>query len=771
MIGKVCRLSLVSLAVSVILPFVVPVFATDEDAGIDFFEKKIRPVLVEHCYECHSGDAKSLKGGLLLEYREQLLKGGDSGPAIIDRKPADSLLMESLRWEGLEMPPSGKLPQRVIQDFQKWIQMGAPWPSSRKTPLIDSSKTYNWKDLQQAHWAFRPVRKPEPPQVAAEDWVRNGIDRFVLARLDAAGLAPAPSATGIDLVRRIYFDLVGLPPGPEQVARFSEIYSNDPDRAVRELVDQLLESSQYGERWGRHWLDVARYSDGFGGFNDNAAMNDAWRYRDWVVSSLNRDLPFEDFILLQIAGDLVTEKKSPVATGFLALGPTYRSDGGDPDSVSQAKSETLDDRIDTLSRGLMGITASCSRCHDHKFDPIPQLDYYSLAGVFNNTAVHQVPLASQEEVDRYNDHQKKIQEANKQLQQLNNGIKKEKRSPNEKEKSQQTQLQQQLDQLRKNAPQKYDTAHALRDSGSGNMKVAIRGNLRKTGEEAPRRFLRILAGEHPPLFTGGSGRLELARAIVDSANPLTYRVFVNRIWQHHIGRAIVRTPSNFGKLGESPTHPQLLDWLASQLLESGSIKQLHRLILNSSTYRMSTRYNGESFLKDGDNRLLWRMNPRRLDVEAWRDALLAVSGELDPTMGGPPSEDINMKRRTLYFKVSRGGDRFRSDELLRMFDFPLMRATVAQRPVSIVPQQYLFMLNSQFMGDRARALAGRLKAGADSDGTRIEQAYQLLFARKPLADEKELGLKFVGQKSTGKVDHWEKYCQVLLSSNEFLYLQ
>ncbi|MEC9094882.1 MAG: DUF1549 and DUF1553 domain-containing protein, partial [Planctomycetota bacterium] len=517
--------------------------------------------------------------------------------------------------------------------------------------------------------------------------------------------------------------------------------------------------------------DVARYSDGFGGFNDNAAMNDAWRYRDWVVEVLNNDLPFKDFIRLQIAGDQVEKDGSHIATGFLALGPTYNSDGGDPDSVSQAKSETLDDRIDTLSRGLLGITAACSRCHDHKFDPIPQLDYYSLAGVFNNTGIHLAPLASPQVVTKYNDHQKKINDKNKQLQQLNNSIKKDKKTPTNEQKQQQEQLKKELETLRKTLPAKFATAHALRDIGSANMKVAIRGNLRKTGAEAPRRFLRIVSGENSALFQNGSGRLELANAIVDEKNPLTARVYVNRIWQHHFGKAIVRTPSNFGKLGEAPTHPDLLDWLATTILENGSLKHLHRLILNSATYRMSARFDARAFEMDGDNRFLWRMNPRRLDVESWRDAILSVSGELDSKLGGPPSDDTNMKRRTLYFKVSRAGDRFRSDELLRMFDFPMMRATVAKRPVSIVPQQYLFMLNSNFMVDRARMLSKRLALMEKNEEDRITKAYELLFSRSPTDSEQRLGLEFVTQDQSGKVAHWEKYCQVLLSSNEFFYVQ
>ena len=759
------------VAVSVISLCFWSVCQTKGDDGIEFFEKKIRPVLVEKCYQCHSGDAKKLKGGLLLEYREQILKGGDSGPAIISGKPADSLLIGSLKWDSLEMPPSGKLPDGVVKDFEHWVSIGAPWPKSEKTPIVNAATVYDWEKVRQEHWSFRPVVRPSIPTENNSEWEKNGVDYFVYKRLSSNALRPAEASAGVDLVRRIYFDLVGLPPMPQQVVEFVKKYSNNPDAAVSSLVDQLLESRHYGERWGRHWLDVARYSDGFGGFNDGSAMPDAWRYRDWVVDALNRDIPFGEFIKLQIAGDLIGDRNAAVGTGFLALGPTYRSDGGDPDSVAQSKSETLDDRIDTLTRGLMGITASCARCHDHKFDPIPQLDYYSLAGVFNNTGVHQGPIAKDEEVALYNQHQKKINDLTNRLKQLNQQFKKEKRQATAEEAGMVAELNQDIAELKKNSPPKFATAHMLRDTGSSNMKVAIRGDLRKTGAEAPRRFLRVLAGDKAVPFKNGSGRLELAEAVAAPSNPLTGRVFVNRVWQHHFGNALVRTPSNLGKLGELPTHPELLDWLVCELMDSGSIKELHRLIMNSATYRMSAQFDSDSFQNDGGNRLLWRMNPRRLDVEAWRDALLSVTGELDLVMGGPPSEDLNSRRRTLYFKTSRAGDRFGSDKLLRMFDFPIMRATVAKRPISIVPQQYLFMLNSSFMNDRARALSARLKKSSEDPAARIQLAYRLLYGRPPREDEINLGVKFVLRQDEAKVDNWEKYCQVLLCSNEFFFLQ
>ena len=522
---------------------------------------------------------------------------------------------------------------------------------------------------------------------------------------------------------------------------------------------------------------MARYSDGFGGFLDNrdAELSQAWRYRDWVVEAFNRDLPYDRFIKLQISGDLIGDTRESFATGFFALGPTYQSDGGDPDSVAQAKGETLDDRIDTLTRGLMAITVSCARCHDHKFDPIPQQDYYSLAGVFNNTASSELPLASQEVVEVYQNHQQKIEDLKKKKTDLNKLARSEQRDLTEQEERQLEQWQSQIDELDKASPPKYDFAHILAETGSEDMHIAIRGNLRQPGDLAPRRFLRVLAGADPEPFTQGSGRVELGEAVTNTNNPLTARVIVNRIWMHHFGKALVRSPSNFGTLGLNPTHPEMLDWLAATFIESGwSIKALNRLIMTSATFQMSSHFRVRAFSIDGDNKLLWRMNPRRMDVESWRDSLLAVTDELDLQMGGPPVEDITKsKRRTLYAKVSRNGDHFASDEFLRLFDFPLMRATVSRRSTSIVPQQFLFLMNSPFMVDRAKALSSRLDRESDTDEERIVRSHRLLFSRAPTDREAQSGIQFLaaGSSTQEELSPWQQYCQVLMSSNEFTYVR
>ena len=752
----------------------------------EFFESQVRPLLAAHCYECHSGRADKLEGGLRLDGRSFGIKGGDSGPGIVPGKPDESLLIDAVRWQTLEMPPRGKLTKKQVATLVRWVELGAPWPREAARPETASPQVRDWKAIRAGHWAFRPIIAPAPPAVSASEWPSGELDRFVLARLERAGLRPARFARPRVLIRRMYLDLIGLPPSPEEVEAFVEACRGEtaisdqdslaaplPRAIVMDAIDRLLASPRYGQRWGRYWLDVARYSDGFGGFLDNAALPQAWRYRDWVVEAFNNDLPFDQFIKLQVAGDLIAGRDQAVATGFFAIGPTYHSDGGDPDSVAQAKGETLDDRVDTLSRGLLAMTVSCARCHDHKFDPIPQQDYYSLAGIFNNCRVEETPLADPRVVRSFNAHQQAIRDLEKQLRDKQNVIKQRKTPASDDEQTQMEAWQRDLTQQKAALPPRYDTVHALADAGSRDMHVAIRGDLRKPGNVAPRRFLHVVAGEDAPVFDKGSGRRQLADALADPANPLPARVFVNRVWMHHFGKALVRTPSNFGSLGEKPTHPELLDWLAASFIRSGwSVKALHRTVMSSAAYQMSSRFEPRSFQTDGDNRLLWRMNPRRLDVESWRDAMLAVTGELDPALGGPPIDSIESRRRSLYFKVSRSGDRFATDEFLRLFDFPLMRATVARRPTSIVPQQYLFLMNSKFMMHRAEALVRRLQDEADTDARRIELAYQLLFGRRPSPREVTLALQFLdGGERSDPMPRWRQYAQVLLSSNEFMFVQ
>ena len=738
---------------------------------LTFFEEKIRPVLAEHCYKCHSSRSKKLKAELYLDSREGILKGGETGPVVVAGKPEESLLVRAVVYldNELEMPPNKKLPDRVIADLQEWIRMGVPWPreepSSRKE---ENSGDRDWKKLRMEHWAFRPMKKPAAPEVKTQELVNNPIDNFILAKLESQGLKPLGKAAPRLLLRRVYLDLTGLPPTPSQVDEF--LSDKRPD-ALDHLVNSLLESPHYGERWARHWLDTARYSDGLGGFGDNGPLPGAWRYRDWVVDAFNRDLPYDQFVRQQVAGDLINEPLAFYGTGFFAIGPNYKSDGGDPEAKAQAEAETLADRIDTFSRAFLGLTVQCARCHDHKFDPIPQKDYYSIAGVFRNSKTHKRPAASPEITKRFNDHQNAVKEAEKNIKDWNDRNKAgEENKPDEAELKK---LQDKLQELKKTVPVKPDgEVHVLGENGNKDMHVAIRGDLRKKGEVAPRQFLTIMTDGSGPVFKQGSGRKELADSIFEAGKPLASRVMVNRVWQYHFGHGLVRTPSNFGKLGETPSHPELLDWLAASFEESGwSIKQLHRLILASATYQQSSRFSQENFDKDGDNRLLWRMSPRRMEIEVWRDSLLAVTGELDRKIGGKPTDKIfDVKRRTLYTTISRNGDRFASDAFLRLFDFPSPASTAPKRAISTVPQQYLFMLNSPFMIARAKALAARMQTEERDDPARITRAYSILYGRPPTEEETEIGLAFLAEKGE-KIPRFQQYAQVLLSAHEFIQVR
>ena len=778
-----CRVAQLASACLVLL--VAPTVCAEEPVAneashVEFFESKVRPLLVNRCYECHSGISQALRAGLKLDSRAGLLEGGDSGPAVVPGKPDESLLIQAVRYEANEMPPKGKLSNAQIAALTKWVELGAPWPAASGAAMQSKGPAYDWEAARR-HWAWQPIRNVNPPAGKNGDRIHNAIDQFVTARLSDAGLKQPAPATASVFVRRTFIDLVGLPPTPDELQHWVARLGIEPvlkNASVSELIDSLLERPQYGERWGRHWLDVARYSDVGGWTQDNRPHPQAWRYRDWVVAAFNQDLAYNEFVRRQVAGDQIAsdtkDRAAAVGTGFFALGPTYRSDGGDPESIAQAKSETLDDRVDTFSRAFLGLTVACARCHDHKFDPIPTEDYYSIAGIFNNTREGETPLADDSVVAAYESARQPIDRLNDKIRETRRRASQEKRRVSKAEQKQIEAWQQEIKELEGQSPPKFDFAHTIHDAGSDDMRVALRGNLLKQGPVVPRRFLRIVAGEQRAHFTDGSGRKQLADAVVDPENPLTARVIVNRIWLNHFGRALVRSPNNFGTLGEQPTHPDLLDWLAAKFVESGwSIKSLHRLIMTSATYRSSSAFNEGAFNMDGDNRTLWRMNPRRMQVETWRDSLLAVTGELVATIGGAPVDDIvNSKRRTLYAKISRN-DPLASDDFLRMFDFPIPRASSAKRTANVVPQQFLFMLNSQFMLDRARALAYRLKKDSGKPPTRIEMAYGLLYGRHPTERELQAAIRFLscGSPQDNELNRWQQYCQVLLSANEFMFIR
>ena len=1042
---------------------------------LEFFEAKIRPVLVQHCYECHSADAKSVKGGLLLDTRTATLKGGDTGPAVVAKNVGDSLLVSALKHESLEMPPKGKLPDAVIADFVAWVEMGAP------DPRVGASVTASKINFEEARkfWSFQHIVEPELPKVQRTDWARNDIDLFTLAKMEQLGLHPVAAAGKGEWIRRTTFDLIGLPATPEEVSVFVQ---DESENAMDKVIDRLLASKHYGERWGRYWLDVARYAEDQAHTFSVTPNSNGYRYRDWVVSAFNSDMSYKQFVKMQIAGDFLdVDSNRPydhlVALGYFGLGAQYYKNS----DAAKAAADELDDRVDTLTRGFLGLTVSCARCHDHKFDPIPTQDYYSLAGVFNSSKLHNAPLCKPDDVAEYNAGQKNIktseeavksflakeiataaeshvseisktmlavwdyqfasesgqgvsvddlakrtdvsefllqrwirfldakekgkvaalapwfalerkqsvmrddvariaQDFQQSLQALlkvrdematsnlvavqpnesrvpgsprfltprvtkmrptagidvdisnasqlflvvseagngnscdhsdwleprlvgpagelkltdlkwkslggfggakidrnyegkrirvggkkysyafgthapsvivydlpagydrfkaiggldNSGsdqgecgeqasiqfsvytempvempvegtspIPGETNEPGSKgvgedliskvfgkqgplevqddnldkfligeKKAQLAQLRFQVEEAKKTAPAMYPIAHAYTEANVADMKVFVRGNPANQRELAPRRFLTVLSGNDQRLFQDGSGRRELAEAIANDDNPLTARVMVNRIWQHHFGRGIVGTPSNFGKQGEAPTHPELLDYLTSRFIKSGwSVKALHREIMLSSTYGLSTAFDESNANIDGDNRYLWRMSRQRLDVEAWRDALLAVAGNLDPTLGGPSTKlaEPSNHRRTLYAMVSR----HELDSLLRLFDFPDANITSEKRSETTVPQQQLFVLNSPFMLAQAKAFSARVHQEAgDNEEARIQRAFQLAYSRSASDVELGLGLAYLGSKADEKttLTRWELYAQVLLSGNEFMYL-
>ncbi len=639
-------------------------------------------------------------------------------------------------------------------------------------------------------WSFQPVGNPEPPTVRDQEWPESPIDRFVLARLEASGLAPSPPADKSALIRRVTFDLIGLPPTPEEIAAF--VRDDAPDAFAR-VVNRLLASPHYGERWGRFWLDIARYGEDQAHAFQPRLYPYGFRYRDWLTRAFNRDMPYDRFILEQIAGDQLEGPESErldrlAALGFFACGPVYYGDGNKLDQYA--------DRIDTLTRGFLGLTVACARCHDHKFDPIPTTDYYALEGVFASSDYIEVPAVPKEQVEAYNKAQAEIAAREKAITAFVKAeaerLKKkvataelkafERMLPPES-KAKVKALRTALEDLKKQAPPKYPVIHSLVNaSRPTDMPVLVRGNAATPGAKVPRRFLAALGGDRSA-FRQGSGRLELARAIADPANPMTARVMVNRVWQHHFGRGLVGTDSNFGELGERPSHPELLDWLARRFVQSGwSLKALHREILLSSTYQQSSRFDSQGFTKDPGNTLLWRMNRRRLDVEAWRDAMLVVAGRLDPTIGGPSIslDAAGNRRRTAYAAISRHDLAW----MLRLFDFPDPNITSGHRVETTVPLQQLFVLNSEFMVGAARSVAARLgvvSTPAPDAAEAIRQAYRLLYGRAATDREIALGLAYLRSpdpsanddpqaKNPADLSRWERYTQALLAANEFLFL-
>ena len=737
-----------------------------EPKAIEFFETQVRPLLYTKCFSCHG--EKQQSGGVRLDSRDAMLKGGGSAAVLTPGEPEKSLLVTVTHYDGaVKMPPTGKLKPLEIAALTEWVKNGAVWPEKAGAAASVDSRL--------KHWAFQPVKKSPVPKIPASAWSQNPIDAFIFARLAAKKLLPSPTADKRILLRRVTFDLTGLPPTPAALNNF--LADKSPD-AYAKVVDRLLASPRYGERWGRHWLDVARYADTKGyTFQEDTDFHNAYTYRDYVVRAFNEDLPYDQFLIQQLAADKLpqTDDRRPLAAlGYLTLGRHFLNQ----------QFLIVDDQIDATCRGLMGLTVACARCHDHKFDPIPTKDYYSLYGVF--ASAHEPkpqwiisPKAIREPYEAYQKRQGDLQSEVKQLVQSQikrlreigkktpdalpkdipgvlQGLREEDFPNAEKmgkllpafEPDAQNRIrtaQRSLEELDKNPPVKPEFAAALEDNEHPyDPRVFKRGNPDAGGDAVPRQFLSILSGPERRPFSQGSGRLEMAQAIANRNNPLTARVLVNRVWVYHFGAGIVRTPGDFGLRGERPTHPELLDYLAARFMDEGwSIKKLHRWILLSNAYRQISDNRPEASAIDPENRLLWRQNSQRLDFESLRDSLLAAAGQLDEKVGGPSVSltDANYtKRRAIYGYIERQN----LPGLFRTFDFPTPDATSAQRYRTTTPQQALFMLNSPFALDQAKALAARKEiAGADSDAQRIRILYHLLYNRAPDADELKLGLNFV----------------------------
>jgi hypothetical protein len=916
--------------------------ALNRDA-VEFFESNVRPILVEHCYNCHSAQAKSPKGGLRLDSLAGMTKGGDTGPAVVPGDADASLLVQAIRYkdEQTRMPPKGKLPDATIAALEQWVRSGAvmphgPEPSAAR--IADKKPTSIDFEAARSHWAYQPIRRPAIPQLKDATWPSTAIDSFILSKLESTGLTPAPPADRRTLLRRVYFDLIGLPPTDQEIEAFEK--DNAP-HAYASVVDRLLASPHYGERWGRHWLDVARYAntkDGVLMYGDDRIRPFAYTYRDYVIRAFNEDLGFDHMVQDQLAADVAAPRDQPwrlAAMGFLTLGKGFDNNIHDQ----------IDDRIDVVSRGLLALTVSCARCHDHKYDAIPTADYYSFYGIFASCeAPLELPLTDPPEAHRKpTEFEKKAEAKRREIRQFLEGQYKllsetaRQRTPDYLVRAATTppdpletaifylslapeDLRPQIvarwrvflrdrsrpddpvfgpwhdlmalndgefaaearpvidrwkgrpagtrpgqlnpmvaavlanaaltcradvarlygelirrvdDEARRAAPTGSDAPEdparrqvrmilADQDSpayfpetqifhyisraekdGYGKMlvdldkmsvqaadawpramvlydapelyepRIFVRGNPSQPGDHVPRQFLRVLAGPARQPFPHGSGRLELARAITDRDNPLTARVIVNRAWMHHFGEPLVSTPSDFGTRSTPPSHPELLDFLATRLQDEGwSLKALHRLIVLSRTYQQSSFDRPDCRKVDPENRLIWRYPRRRLDMEAMRDTLLFVAGRLDDRMGGRAVDvagDPLNRRRTVYGMV----DRQSLPAMFRAFDFASPDQSAERRPRTTVPQQALYTMNAPFVIEQAKALAARSDvAGAGSTEARIAAVYRAALARAATPDEFRAAARFVASAESGcsTLSPWEQLAQVLLMTNEFLFV-
>ena len=766
--------------------------------NVAWFESRVRPLLVAQCQECHG--PKKQQGGLRLDTAAGVRAGGDSGPVVVPGKPEQSLLLKAVRHEGPKMPPKQKLKFEEIALLTEWVKRGATFPEAAVRTAA----------VPQAHWAFQPVADPHVPEVRHAAWPRNAVDRFVLAELEARGLTPVGPAERRTLLRRVTFDLTGLPPTPEEVERF---LAEDSADAFARVVDRLLASPHYGERWGRHWLDVVRYAD-TAGDNSDYPIPQMYLYRNWVIQALNRDKPFDQFLTEQLAGDLLPardwqdRREKLIATGYVAGARRF----GSYEDARYQWHLTYEDAIDNLGRTFLGLTINCARCHDHKFDPIKLEDYYSLYGFFRSTRypwpgtelskvpydlVPLLPPGEAEAALAEHARQKTTWEAAvKRAEEAKAAANKAagegktdeaRRRTEEADKALQAARKQRDVFARTALP--FETAYAVAEGTRwvGNARMHTRGDPEKLGKEVPRRFLGVLGGQPMPTDEKGSGRLALAGWLTDPANPLTTRVFVNRLWHYHFGKGLVATPSDFGRQGKPPTHPALLDYLARRFVAEGwSIKAMHRLILLSQTYQLASCEEPRNLEHDPANDYLWKFTRHRLDAESLRDALLAVSGSLDPTPGGahpfpeqstwdftqhkPFKAVYETNRRSVYLMTQR----IQRHPYLALFDGPDTNASTAARVTSTTPLQALYLMNDPFVHEAARKFAARLSVEAASEAARLDRAYRLAFGRPATAAEQAQAEQYLNQAQSqlaSRAAAWESLCRALVLTNEFAYVE
>jgi mono/diheme cytochrome c family protein len=797
-------------------------FAADDAPSVAFFESKIRPVLADHCYECHSVETGKSKGGLLLDTRQGIRTGGDTGPAVVPGDPSKSLLLAAMKHSDpdLEMPPKkAKLSDSIIADVETWIKSGAV------DPREDGGKTKSYPpvDIESGRkfWSYQKPEEPNRPATKQPGWATRELDHFVLSKLEKRGMTPSPDAEPVPFVRRLYFDLIGLPPTPEQAATFSMA-------KLEATVDQLLASPRFGERWSRHWMDVARFAES-NGRESNLTFPHAWRYRDYVIDAVNADVSFDRFVTEQIAGDLLPAKDDAerarllIATGFLAFG----AKGLNEFNKEQFAADVADEQIDAVTRAVMASSVACARCHDHKSDPFSMEDYYAMAGIFKSSKTYfgnwidsennnhgdliRLPDLPRQLIPNKSMGAERVAQLKAELVKIDQEEKDEKVRV-EKAMAEGKDLSGDSFMFLQQAIGRYwrrggieGQLETVDDQGRalpmcmGVMEDKIsdsalyeRGEIAHPGKKIARGFPRVIElKEIAPPPKGQSGRLELARWLTSRDHPLTARVMANRVWRHLFGTGLVRTTDNFGFSGERPSHPELLDHLALKFMDSGwSVKALVREIVLSRSYRQASTYRADCFEKDPDNRLLWRANKRRLDAEVIRDSMLAVSGLLDTSrrpaslVAELDSQSVSIMgfnkripadldashRRSVYLPVIRD----HLPDVLEQFDFAAPTLVTGDRDVTNVPLQALYLMNGTFVQEQAAALAARVIKDSPTERDRIRRAFMLCFNRAPDAVETKLAEDFFQAARESIEDSppreqiiMTRYCQALLASGEF----